>query len=272
MNKAEIREYWPIESYKEAAKILDTVSTIVLSSLSAHNGETRNVVIRNFLARGTMSLKGVLILWSIGDYQDCWVIYRGILDRLFHLSYLADTDEFELFEKWSFEKQYESRNKVRGDKDFKGRLDLSFFSHTEAERSRYKAIKEENLKWRRPKAREVAKTMDLQFLYDHGYDYASTLVHPMANDGQEDFLRRMRVAKEEQLTDQIVVVNNAILATLLLIREGMNASNLSWRNILHDFLDHVLDFLRTGSETYKLTFVKIGMLGPDTEWAQTAQD
>lgn len=267
MKASETKQYWPIESYREAVEILDAVSTIILLSLAEHSKEIRNIVIRNFIARGTMSLKGVLSLWEIGDYQDCWVLYRGILDRLFHLHYLTEKDEFHVFEKWSFEKQYESRNKIKSNKDFKGRLNLDFFSHTEAEKTRYKAIKQEQLSWRRPQAKEVSRDMNLEFLYDHGYDYASTLVHPMANDGQEDFLRQTGLG-EEEFADQRVVVNNSILAATLLARQGLNSSNLTWRVILHDFLDDIMSFLNTGSEKHKLTFAKIAYLGPNTDWCK----
>ncbi len=42
---------------------------------------------------------------------------------------------------------------------------------------------------RRAKAAAIAKDMVMQFLYQYGYDYAFTHVHPMANDDQDDFLR-----------------------------------------------------------------------------------
>lgn len=272
MKTPEIREYWPLEYYKEAIELLDAVSTIILLSFAKHPTQVKNVIIRNFIARGIVTLKGILSLWEVGDHQDCWVLYRGILDRLFHLADLASKEEFELFNEWSFKRQYEDRNRIRSDKDFKSRLNPSFFEDTAEEKERYKAVSSKQLNWTRPEARSVAKEMGLEFLYKYGYDFASTLVHPMANDGQEDFLRKTKLGREEQYADEIVVINNSILTTTLLIREGLNASSLVWRTILYDFLDYMTKFLNTSSEEYKLTFAKIALLGPNTEWCQAISD
>ncbi|HEX8684547.1 MAG TPA: hypothetical protein VF707_19675, partial [Ardenticatenaceae bacterium] len=99
------------------------------------------------------------------------------------------------------------------------------------------------------------------FLYKFGYDYASTHVHPMANDGEEDFLRVTGLAGDPDI-DQRVLLHNSILIQLLLIQQGLNASELQWRALVYDFLDHGVEFLESGSKRYGLTVFKIVGQGP----------
>lgn len=259
------KEYWPIESYKEVIDILDKVTSIILFSFAEHSVEVKDVIIRNFIARAIVTLKGILRLLEISDHQDCWVLYRCVLDRLFHLRALAEKNEFELFEKWSFKQQYELRDKLWSDPDFKEKINPKFFKDKKKEKKRYVIISKEQPRWNRPKTKVVAKNMNLEFLYKYGYDYASTLVHPMANDGQDDFLRQTNIERKELFIDQKGVINNSILVVILLIQEGLNSSNFVWRRLLYDFLDDVFSFLKTGSKDYLSSFVKICKLGPDID-------
>jgi hypothetical protein len=128
-------------------------------------------------------------------------------------------------------------------------------------------IKRENANWSRPKAERIAKKMNLPFLYALGYDYASTHVHPMANDGEDDFLRITRTARRST-ADQITVLHNSVVILLLLIQTGLNASDLHWRAVLYDFLDHCILLLERGSREYTTTLAKIENAGLDFPWCQ----
>ena len=260
MKTRDRNQYLPIESYKEAIDILDKFTTLILFSFAKHSAEVKDVIIRNFIARAIVSLNGIMKLWQISDYQDCWILNRCILDRLFHLRALAKCNTFELFEKWSFKQQYDYMNRIQSDPDFKGKLNLDFFKDMDQQKERYVAITKEEPRWERPKAEVVAKEMDLMFLYKYGYDYASSLVHPMANDGQEDFLRQTNLIEEGLFPDQRVVIHNSCLIVSLLIQEGLNNSNLAWRGVIYDFLDNFRGLLKNGSKDYLLSFLKIGKL------------
>jgi len=256
-------QYLSIECYKQAIDILDVFATIVLFSLGEHGIPVRDTIIRNFIARAIVSLKGILRLYEEKDYHDCWILHRCILDRLFHLHALAKEDTFELFEKWSFKQQYEFKNKVRSDPDFKDKVIPGYFDDIDRKKARYLAICKEQIQWHRPKPEKIAKEMDLDFLYKYGYDYASALVHPMANDGDADFYRQTKLGTEEMFQDQRVVLNNSCLVVAVLIQEGLNTSSLSWRAIVYDFLDSYKKFLKDGSMDYKIIFLKIGSLAPN---------
>ena len=253
-------QYLSIESYSEAIDILDKFTTLILFSFAKHSAGVKDTIIRNFIARAIVSLNGIMRLWQISDYQDCWILNRCILDRLFHLKALAECNTFELFEKWSFKQQYDYMNTVRSDPDFKGKLNPDFFKEVNQQKERYAAITKEKPRWKRPEAEAVAKNMDLMFLYKYGYHYASSLVHPMANDGQEDFLRQTKLIKKGMFPDQILVIHNSCLIVSMLIQEGLKNSNLAWRGVIYNFLDNFRDLFRNGSKDYLLIFLKIGKL------------
>lgn len=268
MKNANSNQYLPFETYKEAIDTLENFTILILFSFTKHSTDIKDIIIRNLIARAIVSLKGIVKLWEVNDYQDCWVVNRCILDRLFHLETLARNNTFELFEKWSFKKQYDFSNKIRSDKDFKNKINSDFFKDTTERKEKYANITKEQPLWKRQNSETVAKNMDLIFLYKFGYDYASTLVHPMANDGEEDFLRLTNLLEEELFTDQRVVLNNSCLAVILLIQKGLNECSLAWHKLIFNFLDDFLGFLRNGSKDYILSFLKISKLGPDVNLAK----
>ena len=73
-------QYLSIESYKESIDILDLFTTIILFSFVEHGTNVKDTIIRNFIARATVSLKSILKLYEEQDYHDCWILNRCILD------------------------------------------------------------------------------------------------------------------------------------------------------------------------------------------------
>ncbi len=263
-----IKQYLPFDSYQKAVDILEAFAKIVLFSFVNNSTGKRDEIIKNFIARSIVALKGVLKLWEIEDYPDCWVLNRCILDRLFHLKALVKNDDFELFDKWSFQKQYEHTHRLRSDPNFNKRIPSEVINNLDSYRDKYLAIKKERINWRRPKAEDMAKDLDLDFLYHYGYDYASAFVHPMANDGQEDFLRLTKLNAGQIMIDQRSILNNSCLAVTVLIQVGLNSSDLAWRRIIFNFLEDFRSLLSEGSKRYIVTFCKIGSLGPNVDFCK----
>lgn len=87
---------------------------------------------------------------------------------------------------------------------------------------RIKSLSKNPPKWRRPKAGDVAMSMNLSFLYKYGYDFASTYVHPMANDGDQDFYTLTKLKPTPPFPDQISVLSNSILVGSLILQEALN--------------------------------------------------
>ena len=254
--------------YRELIGTLRVFSTLLLFEFARSPTGVRDTVIRNFIARGATTLDSISRLWPERRYGDCWALFRTLVDRLFHLHALAERDEFELFDDWSFVKQFEARNRALSDKEFGPRLDRSAAEPTAKEKSRYKRLKAKNLEWSRPKPEDAARSLGLPFLYTFAYDFASTHVHPMANDGEQEFLAMTGLEPIEAPFDNRVALHNSILVHTVLLQHALNSSTFRWRSLIFDFVDAARRALAGDLQTYRLVFVKIGNAGPEFTWSE----
>lgn len=222
--------------------------------------EAVDLIVRNFIARTDMLIRAIGRLWEIEDYQDCWILYRCLLDRLFHLAYLAETGTFEVFDDWSFHEQSCAINRIRSDRTLKGVGQSKLFTLAPKEQERFRKLSLNPPAWRRPKVEDIAKKLNLRFLYKFGYDLASMHVHPMGNDGQQDFYTITNLSPSKEFPDQRAVLGNSILAGSVIIQDGLSASTFKWRALLFDFLSHLLDFLDKGDLRYKVDFLNLSKL------------
>ena len=245
----------PVEAYEEALNAFHVATGTVLFGLAREGEGKRNLIIRNFIARGDMSARAIFRLWAMENYQDCWVLHRCLLDRLFHLRYLNENDSFDAFESWSFLEQYNSVNRVRSDSDVQGAREDDLFTFTDEQKKRAGYLLDNPPQWRRPKAESVAKGMNMRFLYVYGYDFASTHVHPMANDGEQDFYTITGLEPRPDYPDQRTVLANTLLVATMLVQEGMNASTLRWRKLVYGVFEDLRYFLDSGSPEYRQRLV-----------------
>ena len=208
MINSDNKTYAPVERFHDAVDILDKFSTVLLFELAKNASTTKDIIIRNFIARSIVSLKGIMKLWDLKDYHDCWILFR---------------------------------------KEFKDRLNPDFYTDTVQQKEKYNDICKEKVEWKRPKPETIAKQMHLDFLFKYGYDYASKLVHPMANDGQEDFYIQLDLPEINKFPDNISVLQNSCLVVKLIIQEGLNISSFRWREGMFDFLDNFIKFIDIGA-------------------------
>jgi hypothetical protein len=263
-------QHLSVEQYAQAADALHVLSGMLLFEFARHRETevTRDQIVRNFIARADTMVSGIFRLWDIKDYGDCWIVHRALLDRLFHLHVLNDNDQFNLFDDWSFKKQYEASVRLRSDPALKGQLKGLVDEPTTEQKARYNRLVKNPPEWRRPKAEDVAKAMGLSFLYRYGYDYASRHVHPMANDGQEDFfnISRLqpnnisRLQPKPNFPNWQIVLSNSILVASMIVQEALNASSLSWRRVVYDAVDGVRNFLLSASPEDHLPLAKVSMM------------
>jgi hypothetical protein len=230
----------------------------MLFEFARHGEEHRDTIIRNFIARSLMMGRGVFRLYSLKDYHDCWILHRCLLDRLFHLEHLTETNEFGAFETWSFWRQYTSVEAIRGDPEFGQSATGKFFETTPEQDARASELRKQPPVWHRPKAEVVAKRLGMHFLYKYGYDFGSSHVHPMANDGDRDFYTITGLPVASEYPDQRVVLSNTLLVATMIVQSGMNAATIRWRTIVYDFLEELRDSLGANQDAYKVTFLKLG--------------
>ena len=240
---------------------------VVLLSFAKHGQGLRDTVARNFIARGMSCTKSIYAVWKTGSEQDAWILHRSLLDRLLYLHHLGETDGFSDFEEHTFLSMYKARQQLLSDPDMREKVPPSLKELQKKDRPRYETLSRTQSRWRRPKAEEVAKSMNLGFLYRFGYDYASTHVHPMACDGEADFTTLISPPGAVNLPDA-TVVRNSILVQSMLVQEALDISRMRWRAIAYDFLDQICVFLETGDPQFHMTFYKIGREWPEVELCQ----
>lgn len=246
----------------ETIKTLSVYCGVVLLSF-VHDGQgLGEQIAQNFVARGMICTQSIFTVWNAGSEQDAWILFRSLVDRLFHLHHLRKTDSFSAFEEYSFLSIYEARHQLLSDPDMRDKVPSSLKERQRANKSRYNLIVAKQPRWHRPKAEDVAKEMDLGFLYRFGYDYASTHTHPMFTDGEIDFATLVTPPHALALPDS-TVVRNSILVQSLLIREVLIVSKMRWHRSVSDFLDQIHTFLDTGDQQFLVTMLEIGRAGPD---------
>ncbi len=238
---------------------------LLLLSFAKHGEGLRETIARNFVARGMSCTQSIFAVWKAGSEQDAWILHRSLIDRLLHLHYLGETDGFSDFDEYSFVSMYEARQQLLSDPDMRTKVPDTLKELQRRNKARYDAIvAKHSPRWRRPQAEDVAKKMDLGFLYRFGYDYASTHVHPMSSDGEADFTTLITPPHALTVPDA-TVVRNSILVQSMLVQEALNASKMRWRAIVYDFLDQIRTFLATGDPMFQVTMYKIGRSWPDVQ-------
>ncbi|WP_419765895.1 MAG: DUF5677 domain-containing protein [Arcobacter sp.] len=253
----ESKTYQTIETYKEVVDSLYAISGIILYCFAKHNCNTKNIIIRNFIARSSISLKSILTLWDMNDFQSAWIIYRSMIDRMFHLHDIGEKDKFTEFDDWSFFEKYKSHNKLKSDNKFKHNVVGEIYELSIEQKNRIKKLEKEKPQWGRPKAENVAKEMGMMFLYNYGYDPASTHVHPMSDDGLQDFHTITKLESYPESQSDISVVHNSIISSSMILQDALNYSSFQWRHILFDYIDEVRDLLKDGNKSYQLSFLKL---------------
>jgi hypothetical protein len=156
--------------------------------------------------------------------------------------------------------QYEAANRLRSDPDLTGQLKWLVDDLTIERKARHQQLVNTPPDWRRPKAEDVAKAMNLTFLYRYGYDFASQHVHPMANDGQEDFFNITHLEPRPNFPESGMVLSNSILAASLVVQEALNASTLLWCWVVYDTADGVRNFLHSATPEHFLPLAKVSKM------------
>lgn len=251
------------EQYEKAIETLRVLCGMLLLEFGRYEADVREHILRNLIARAATTAVGVFRLWQMKDYQDCWILQRSLLDRLFHLHAMSEENEFALFETWSFKKQYEAVSRLKSDPDARYALGAALYEATPEQKLRYKEIVKNPPLWHRPKAEDVAKAMDLGFLYSYGYDFASRHVHPMADDGQEDFYNITGLEPRPLPPDCSTVISNTVLVATLIVGKALNASRLSWHRTVFEAVNGITNFLIAGSPTEHLPMIKLSAMFKD---------
>ncbi|HCE3433789.1 TPA: hypothetical protein NG611_004498 [Vibrio parahaemolyticus] len=230
-----------LESYVSALQSFERVVEVIIRSSTDIVNEASQTLQINFTAKTVKQVRAVLALWHAECFDECYIIQRCILDRLFHLKDLNDKQCYDDFDDFSFYKTFQTYDKIRNDPSFshiKGLL-----KPTKGESKRFQQLSKSKLKYQRPKAQHVAKKLELDFLYHQGYDWASTTVHPMFSDGEQDVRLLLQPSLKVEISQNLDVIHNSLLYAQLIVNEALVELNLIWRSTINKFMDALFAFL-----------------------------
>ena len=185
------------------------------------------------------------------------------------LRHLVDQAEFAEFERWSFQRQFQSAQDSLSAPEIRAKLQprwLKEATSKQAER-RTRIDQEPKSCWRRTRPKEIANRTKLSHIYQIGYHYPSTEVHPMADDGKED-LAKLLGLPSKSFGDESVVIHNSLVTQIYLSNCGLGACDVLWRAFVSDFFDQILSFLESGDNGYESTYRKAMNLPPHFSWCE----
>ena len=132
-----MQKYFSEEFYKKIAQGYINFIEVILINYSEYRNNNKEIIISNLIARSVSLLNSIFKLWEISSEEAAWIIYRCLMDRLFHLHYLIKNNDFNKFEKWSFIKICEMKNKMRSDPLFKSKTNSKEYGIDENDKKRY---------------------------------------------------------------------------------------------------------------------------------------
>ncbi len=110
------------EMLHEVIETFRIFCSVVLLSFGQHGQDLRETIARNFIARGMSCTLNIFAVWQSGSEQDAWILHRSLLDRLFHLHHLIETDGFSDFDEYSFISEYKARQSLMSDPDMSSKI------------------------------------------------------------------------------------------------------------------------------------------------------
>jgi hypothetical protein len=244
--------------YIQTIEKIENIDKWLLVKLATDATSKKDIYLRNSIAKSTTLLKSIYQVYSNDLYNEGWILFRALLDRLVYIYYLKDTNKFDEFEEWTFINKYEHTSNARSDERFKKVLVNNNFKINKEQTKIYYEYKKKNTKFVIPDAETVLKSKGLDFLYKFGYSFASGQTHPMSNDGEYEFYLLTGLEPNPYKTfDNKVLMNNSILIKTLIQNEIYNYLSCRFRGIMYSFLDQVQHYINGDKTDIDETYLEI---------------
>ena len=242
-------------------KIIEQIEILdkwLLLQLAIDATTPKDRYLRNSIAKSITLLKSIYNEYERQSYNEGWILFRALIDRLVYIYHLKDNNKFEEFEEWSFIQQFEHQNTARADERFRRILSDKNFTITKEDSNRYRSLKNKNVKWVKPDPMIILKSKGLDFLYKFGYAFASRQTHPISTDGEYElyFLTGLEPNPYKSF-DNMILVKNAILITTLIQQEILNFLSFGFRAIIYNFLEQIQKQINGIETDLDFTFYKI---------------
>ena len=223
-------------------------TTTILYQLGNKISGSKDIYSRNSIAKVQTLVKSIELLCEQDLFNEGWILYRCLIDRYIHLRYLFQNDLHEDFKKWSIVQGYKYNQNAKSDELFKEIKNDSRFQFTKDQTQLYNASK--NNKYTKPKPKNQLKKEGFDFIYKLGYDHASMRVHPMFEDGNEEYYKITKIQPNpfHDFNNKELNSNTYLIATMIL-QEALNQIDLKKNSLIYD----VILALRENSN-FKVTF------------------
>lgn len=202
-------------------------------------GKRKEKVSLVFLSRTLRQLQAIEHLVAARFISDGWICFRSLVERYLLFVHLCEKNDFQVFDDWCFREQYKNLDIINSLPEFRDKQELRQRRFSVEDKKRYEVVSSKPgvRKWKRPDMKAIAKSLNMKFLYDAAYRYASAYVHPLSVDGMLDYLHLMSRAPEPTKEDVRALIENARLITILQMQHLMNQREYNWRRVLYDLLD-----------------------------------
>lgn len=246
------------KKYSEVIEKTEVIIKWLLLNLADKVVTSKDIYLRNSIAKSSSLLSSIEKLHIQSSYNDGWVLYRSLIDRLIHIYYLCNNNLFKQFEDWTYIQKYEYMNNARADEKFKRVLKDPGFKIDKNESTKYRELKNKGIKWVKPNPREILKNKGLDFIYKFGYDIASMDTHPMATDGEEEFYKITGLEPNpyKKLNHEILL-KNSILVTSLIYQVIFNNLDVKFRGLLYSFIEETRKCINSEPNEFEIKYAQL---------------
>lgn len=231
----------------------ELVTTIILYQIGNQLNGDRNYYVTNSIAKTQTLVKSIELTFSNNLFNESWILFRCLLDRFLYLRYLEKNELYKNFKEWSYAKGYEYVQNAKSEELTVKVKDDPRFRFLKEQSRTYSDIKSQSNKFHKPDPQSEFKDEGLNFLYKLGYDYASMRVHPMFEDGDEEYYRITKVEPNpySEFNHQELIANTYLVASMI-VQESLNQIDLKTIKVVYEYLEK----LRENSD-YEIPFYKI---------------
>ncbi|WP_026838874.1 DUF5677 domain-containing protein [Gillisia sp. JM1] len=239
---------------KELIELVDSykrITRFVILIFENDKSETKQIILRNFIAKSHSLLNSISILISENQEGEAMALYRLLIERYFYLEYLEQKNKYQEFKDWSYIKTFESRNNTRSKSEFNDSMTKDYLKDSPEQIRKYQDLKKKNIDWIEPKLEKFAKELNLSFLYSMGYDLGSSFIHPRADEGYWDALRIVNNDQSIEFRKLNILKNSVLIANSILIY-ATNKSSIDFGRFLNLYCNSIFAYLNEGKEFPKL--------------------
>lgn len=246
------------EHYQNIIQKSEIITNWLLLALADKVENKKDIYLRNSIARCHTLLNSISALYYIKSYNDGWILYRSMLDRLIYLIHLEKTNSYEVFDAWTYVKAYKYNNTARADEKFKRVLRDPYFNISKEDTAKYYSLKKEAEKFKKPDPRRTLKAKGFDFLYKYGYDYSSRQTHPMFDDGVLEFhdITGLEPNPYENF-NQENLIKDSIIVHKICQQEILNNLSFSFNKIIYEYLDSIMSALELKTEEFETAVYKL---------------